>query len=331
VVDLKSQYRDLSPTGKVQWFRRNWHAITSDQWVLDCVKGYTIDWTELPVQCRPPRELAFQKGEVEALTAEVKSLLQKEAISIVQNEDRKRGFLSQLFAVPKKNGEIRPVVNLKALNRFVKQESFKMEGIHMLKDLLQPGDWMTKIDLKDAYFAIPVSPSDRKFLKFQWQGVTYRFNCLPFGLSSAPWVFTKTTKPVVTFLRSIGLRIIIYIDDILILASDKQKAYEHTACLIYLFENLGFTINREKSLTEPSRELEFLGLLADSTLMELKLPGTKIKSIRAEARTLLRTVPIPSARDVSRLLGKLSHAAYAMTAAPLFFRHLHRITQRPVF
>ena len=35
---------------------------------------------------------------------------------------------------------------------------------------------------KNAYFAIPVSRHDRKFLRFRWQGKTYQFNCLPFGL-----------------------------------------------------------------------------------------------------------------------------------------------------
>ena len=325
-LDHLSMDQSVSQSGKIKLFRRNWHAITSDQWVLSCVQGYTIDWISQPVQDYPPRDLVFQKEDVEALSTEVKSLLKKGAITVVPygNEE---GFLSQLFAVPKKNGEIRPVVNLKSLNSFVKQESFKMEGIPTLKELLQPGDWMTKIDLKDAYFAIPIATNHQKFLRFRWQGVTYQFQCLPFGLSSAPWVFTKTTKPVVTILRSLGMRVIIYIDDILILAPDKQTAVEHTACLIFLFENLGFTINREKSQTDPTQEIEFLGLIADSRLMELKLPGSKIKSIRAEARSIVRSSPYPTAREVSRLLGKLTHAAHAMTAAPLFFRHLQSCLQ----
>ena len=76
-----------------------------------------------------------------------------------------------------------------------------MEGIHMLKYLLRAGDWMAKIDLKDAYFMIPIAQKDRDFLKFQWKDQTYQFNCLPFRLSSAPWVFTKTIWPVVAALR----------------------------------------------------------------------------------------------------------------------------------
>ena len=81
------------------------------------------------------------------------------------------------------------------------------------KDLLKSGDWMTKVDLKDGYFMIPVTTDHRKLLQFKWLGETYQFNCLPFGLSSALWVFTKTTKPTVAILRTMGLRMIIYIDE----------------------------------------------------------------------------------------------------------------------
>ena len=255
VVDMRQEGLAHPNAGKVLHFQRNWGAITADQWVLNCVKGYEIAWTTRPTQPIPPRELVFPKQEGDGLSTEVQSLLQKQAVSELQEMTGTQCFLSQLFAVPKKDGGVRPVVNLKALNSFVESTSFKMEGIHMLKDLLRPGDWMTKIDLKDAYFAIPVACQHRKYLAFRWQGKTYQFNCLPFGLSSAPWVFTKTTKPVVTILRSLGLRMIIYIDDILILAADVKTAQEHTECMIFLLENLGLTVNREKSLTNPTQEL----------------------------------------------------------------------------
>ena len=83
-----------------------------------------------------------------------------------------------------KDSRLRPVINLKKLNQSVKTEHFKMESIHMLKDLPKAGDWMAKIDLKDAYFMIPIAQEDRVFLYFEWKNKSYRFNCLPFGLSS---------------------------------------------------------------------------------------------------------------------------------------------------
>ena len=203
-------------------------------------------------------------------------MLDKQAISKVKMNSP-QGFYSQMFLVPKKDGRQRPVINLKRLNQSVKTEHFKMEGIHMLKDLLKAGDWMAKIDLKDAYFMIPIAQEDREFLCFQWKDRSYQFNCLPFGLSSAPWVFTKTTRPMVAALRELGLRLIIYIDDILAMAETESLLRDHTTAVIYLLENLGFVINHPKSELTPTQEIDFLGFTVNSTKMELKLPGEKIR------------------------------------------------------
>ena len=72
-----------------------------------------------------------------------------------------------MFVVPKKDGGTRPIIDLRELNKFIHWEHFKMEGIHLIKDLLQEGDWIIKIDLRDAYFALPIHQSHRQFLRFQ--------------------------------------------------------------------------------------------------------------------------------------------------------------------
>ena len=171
--------------------------ISQDAWVLNCVRGYTIN-----LLSKPPKELNFSKEETLNLSKEVQNMVEKNAISRVYKEQE--GFQSQLFVVRKKDGGQRPIINLKKLNSFVQTEHFKMKGIHMLKDFLKPGDWMTKVDLKDAYFMIPVATNHRRLLQFKWLGKTYQFNCLPFGLSLAPWVFTNTTKAIVAIFRTTG-------------------------------------------------------------------------------------------------------------------------------
>ena len=74
--------------------------------------------------------------------------LAKGAVKAVQPQDDQ--FTSTLFLVEKDNGEFRPVINLRALNRFLGKESFKMEGLQVVRSLLQKGDFMMKLDLKDA-------------------------------------------------------------------------------------------------------------------------------------------------------------------------------------
>ena len=99
-------------------------------------------------------------------------------------------FYSSLFS--KKNGGMRPVINLKFIIKYIVPQHFKMERIHTLKDLLRRNNWVTTVDLKYAYFMIPIHTSDRPDLHFSVREHHYQFTCLPFSLSCAPWVFTKT-------------------------------------------------------------------------------------------------------------------------------------------
>ena len=110
----------------------------------------------------------------------------------------------------------------------------------MVRTLLTPGDYLMKLDLKDAYFTVliyephkkylrfqfhlkdayftvPIYEPHKKYLRFQFQNITYGLQCLPFGLSTAPRAFTKLLKPVIAILRSSGIRIVIYLDDILVM------------------------------------------------------------------------------------------------------------------
>ena len=205
--------------------------------------------------------------------------------------------MSTLFLVPKKNGGQRPVINFKCLNSFVVSPHFKMEGIHTFKSLVKRGDWLVKVDLKDAYFSVPIHRDHWRYLCFTLEERTFQFTCLPFGLTSAPWVFTKTLIPIAALGRELGFRLVIYIDDILLMAESKEMAQEQGTALIYLLQCLGFTINLEKTVTTPTQSIEFLGFNVNTVSMELSLPATKLKTIRAESRKLLgrgRYQPVPS-------------------------------------
>ena len=117
---------------------------------------------------------------------------------------------------------------------------FQNEGAHLLKGMLQQGDWLTKIDLKKAYYALPIHFGSQYLLSFMWNEKLFHFTCLPFGLSCAPQVFTKMLKPVVALLRGTGVRLIAYIDDILMMSSSKAMSHHHTFLALDCLESLGF-------------------------------------------------------------------------------------------
>lgn len=124
--------------GRLRLFVKNWQIISQDPWVLQTVMGYQIPLISKPVQNQEPYPLVTKSDEMILVDQEVKELLKKGAIqevSFCQNQ-----FLSSIFLVKKKDTGFRPVVNLKPLNRHITYEYFKMEGLPMLKELLQPKD-----------------------------------------------------------------------------------------------------------------------------------------------------------------------------------------------
>ena len=175
-------------------------------------------------------------------------MLRKGAISQI---DHTLGeFISSLFLVDKKGGGQLPVINLKNLIFFVPYEHFKMESLNLLQFLLKKGDYMSKLDLKDAYFCVPLHKESRKFVRFQWDGKLYEFLCPCFGLGPAPLIFTKLFKVPLAVLRRLNMLIIIYIDDMLIIDRIRNEVKSTRDTLIYLLQHLGFLLNLKKSVLQ---------------------------------------------------------------------------------
>ena len=311
----------LPLAGRLKHCISNWVVISKDPWVLETVQGFHLDLVSTPHQLSVPLTIPHTKENMALIDLEIQQMLEKEAIHVVPPGELHQGFVSSIFLVPKKGGGQRPVVNLRPLNQFIPYEHFKMEGIHMLRDLLRKGDFMVKIDLKDAYFTVPVWKNHQKFLRFVWKETMYEFACLPFGLASAPRVFTKLMKPVVGLLRQLGIRLIVYLDDMLIMAQSQDVALQHASTALDLLQGLGFMINYMKSVLVPSTQMEFLGFVVDSLTLSLALPRDKIRKVRKECQTLLDS-PLVTVRQLAKLLGHLTSTIQAVFPGPLHFRHL---------
>ena len=252
-------------------------------------------------------------------------MVEKGVVKRVQ--ERGYQFVSALFVIPKKDGRQRPVVDLRELNGHLTYQHFKMESLHTVRDLLRPGDYLTKVDLQDAYFAVPIAREQRHLLRFRLDGELFEFTCLPFGLAPALGVFTKLRKPVVATLRRMGIRVVIYIDDILILLESEAESWAHTDTVLDLLLHLGFAISWEKCRLHPTKCLEFLGVLVNSLTMEFSLPEVKVRSIQERCQELL-SEPTSSVRELASLIGKMNATVAAVLPAPLYYRRLQFLKNR---
>jgi hypothetical protein len=147
-------------------------------------------------------------------------------------------------------------------------------------------DFLTSIDLADAFLHVLVHQSSRKYLQFEWDGQLFQFRVLPFGLSLSPLVFTKILKPVLRWARRKGIRISAYFDDLLIVARDKRTSQVHTRLVLQKLNELGFLTKESKSHLRPSQRLQHLGFIIDTGSMVLTVPTSKIRDLRREASQL---------------------------------------------
>jgi hypothetical protein len=254
-----------------------WKKLTSDSWVLQTVQGYKINFTHVPVQENIPNEINFSESEKLLVDQEIHTMLAEGAIIHSNHEEGE--FISNLFLVPKSNGKFRPVINLKRLNEYVCYEKFKQETFTFVLELIQPNDWFISLDLRSAYWSVPIHEDYIKFLKFQWRNELYTFVCLPFGLSSAPFVFTKILKPVYGSFRQQGIRCSYYIDDSIGMNKNRDMCESDAVCMIKTLETLGFVINDEKSVLIPVQRITYFGLIIDSKMFRIFLPDEKLKKI----------------------------------------------------
>ena len=203
----------------------------------------------------------------------------------VPPHQRGKGHYALFFAVPKSNGKARACYDFRRMNRSLLVPHFKMEGLHTVRALLRRDDFLTSIDIRSAFPHLAIDPDHRQYFRFVWRGVHYQYKAMCFGLATAPLLWTKLMKPILAYVRSRGIQITAYLDDLLIMSSSREQAVRDTEFVRSLLNDLGLVINDEKSEFTPSRVREFLGFTIDSHKLQLRLPSKKVSALRRAACT----------------------------------------------
>ena len=230
-------------------------------------------------------------------------------------------FFSHLFVVAKDEDGVRPIINLSRLNQYLVVPSFKMEtALKIALNILSPL-WGCKLDLKDAYFHVPVNWHFQRFLAFVIDGQVFVFQYLPFGLSVAPWAFTRIIRPIKSHLHKMWFQVHSFLDDFLLLALSPEELGKVSSYVLELFRSLGFTINEKKSFITPSQQVEYLGVLFQLDSQRLALPQEKVHKVATLCREMSQRSHA-SRRQLETLLGLLSFASSLVPLGRLRLRPL---------
>ena len=138
-----------------------------------------------------------------------------------------------------------------------------------------------------------------------------------------PLHFHEAPQAGVAILRRLGIRVVLYLDDMLIMASSKEEARAHLATAMHLLTALVFILNLDKSVLTPTQRVIFLGFCLDSRTVLISLPTPRIQSIQCLIRETLAQGQATILK-LSQLLGSMVSTHPAVLAVPLHYRHLER-------
>ena len=187
-----------------------WRSITSDREVLETVSGMPIPIEEMQhtnVSYPIDKKNDCQKEE------EIKKLVSKGVL--IECEHEPGDVVSPTFLTRKSDGGHQFILNLKRLNSSIEKKKFKMHTLSSILCMIRPSMYMAKLDIKDAYYSIPIQSQHQKYLKMKNNNKLFKYSVLPNGYTEEPRKFTKVMKPPLATLRKEKISIADYIDDLI--------------------------------------------------------------------------------------------------------------------
>ena len=296
-------------------FCHKWERLTSDASILQIISGDWIEFLSDPPShlSHPPNSVP--RNHVSLVDKEIKSLLDKGVIVPCDHEPGE--FISPIYTVPKKDGNVRLILNM-----FIKNSHFKMDTTHTILKLVTPNCWMVSLDLKDAHYSVKIHSDFQKYLKFTYHGLLYKYTVFPNVLSTCPRKFTKMMKPPLSHSRLLNHIISGYIDDFYLQGSTYQRCIINVVDSIKLLDELGLVVHPEKCVLIPQQNVTFVGFVIDTTKMIVRLTEDKIRKTKEVLLSAIHNSHSVKIRDIARIIGYLISSFLGVKFGALYYRYL---------
>lgn len=245
--------------------------------------------------------------------------IQKDLDSVIERmlsmgviEESNSAWCSPVVLVKKPNGQPRLCLDSRKLNSVTKKDAYPLPVIDGLLSRLHDTKYISCIDLKDAFWQIPLSLDAREKTAFTVEGrPLYHFKVMPFGLCNAAQTLCRLMHRVIP--HELHDRVFVYLDDLLIISGTLEAHFQLLERVAKLLDSAGLTINVDKSKFV-LRESKYLGFIVGED-------GLRTDPAKVEA---IRNFPQPkTVKQARRLLGMAGWYRrfipnYSDIAAPIF-------------
>lgn len=285
--------RQPSVRGRLRKCIDFWRSLEVSQFILNVIsQGYQIPFFQLPTPFFKPNN-ASARSNSHFVSQAVNDLLDSNLIEEIFSAPN---IVNPLSVSTRSSGKQRLILDLRHVNAFVFKQKFRCEDLSVATQIFDKGFYLFIFDLKSGYHHIEIFPEHRKYLAFAWDFGTgnfryFQFCVLPFGLSSAPFIFTKMLKPLQKSWRSRGIPIAIFLDDGLGGGADHISAKLNSLIVHSGLLKSGFVPNEDKSLWEPVQIITWLGVILNTIDGSVKATDDRIAKLTTDLGTLSSQPP----------------------------------------
>ena len=296
---------------------RGYLAKCYQEWVNIDAAGFFIlsvirDGYKIPFIVFPPLKISPNNGsalkEKEFVSEAIFNLIRNKCLEVL---DHPPAIVNPLSVSIQSSGKKRLILDLRHVNLYIFKHKFKCEDLSIALKVMSKGYYLFKFDLKSGYHHVEIFPDHRKFLAFAWDfgdGVLkyFQFAVLPFGLSSAPYLFTKLLKPLVTSWRCKGIPVVVVLDDGLGGGANKIQAKINSLTVNADLLKFGFVVNEDKSLWEPVQNIIWLGTVLDTNQGFISVTEHRITKLKSSIVSVLKGgCSTVNARTLAAVVGQI--------------------------
>ena len=273
--------KDIIVKGRLKANIQFWKNINANSFVIDTIEnGYKIPFFSKPSSCFMKNNRSAL-SEYDFVSGAIQDLLQK---GLIEKCGSAPYVVNPLSVSIPSNGKKRLILDLRTVNRHMWKQTVKYEDLRIALSYLESGDWMIKFDIHSAYHFIDIYYPHTTYLGFSWpndQGDTcyYTFLVLPFGIRSAPYLYSKVTRPLIAKWRGEGKRAIMYLDDGFACGKGNEYMQRVSSDIKNDLLLSGFVPKVDKSCWEPVQQLTWLGADLDSEQFSISIPSKRIEKL----------------------------------------------------
>jgi len=242
--------------------------------------------TDVPV-ARHPYKLSHEKKRI--VEAEIADLLEKDIIEPCHSP-----YASPVLIVPKKDGTHRMVLDYRALNDISQKRRWPLPRMSEILDSLSDAKFISRLDLKHAFYQIPLAPEDRHKTAFVTSNGQYQFKRMPFGLHGAPSTFQRSMDELLADLKEYALP---YLDDIIVFSNTFDEHCRHLNDIATRLSTTGFYLKPEKCILA-EKKTELFGFIVG---------GGSLTADPGRVKAIAEMAPPTNRKEVMSFLGTLNY------------------------